>query len=375
MTDTDPIRVLVVEDSLTIRKHIVETISNADGFEVVGEASNGQEAIELCESLRPDVVSMDIMLPVMTGVAATEYIMAYCPTPILIVSASTNRGELFKTYDALSAGAVDVLEKPLGQRPDDVWRKQLLRNLRVVSRVRVITHPRAKLARGNRPQRPRKPRSTVRASSDTPLGGRVPRLVAIGASTGGPGAVLALLRGLPADFPLPVLLVIHIAEPFGRALADWFDVQSLFDVRYPVDGEPLEELRPRTIVMARPDVHLEVRDGVLRETEGPERHGCRPSVDVLFESLADEVGASVVGCLLTGMGKDGAAGLLDLYEAGAETVVQDRETSVIFGMPGTAVELGAARHVLPLQEIPDFLTRLLRRHRSASAADARSRDE
>jgi len=348
----EPIRVLVVEDSPTIRGHIVELVEAAPGFEVLGEAGDGKRAIELCESLRPDVVTMDMMLPVMTGLAATEYIMAYRPTPILIVSASTNRGELFKTYDALAAGAVDVLEKPVGTEIGEEWGRRLLSALRVVSKVRVITHPRAKLGRfgpawvvpGDSP----KPETTPAAAT---------RVVAIGASTGGPGAVLSILSSLPADFPVPILLVIHIGDPFGAAMAEWLDALCPLPVRYARDGERLPDRG--SVLMAPPDHHLAVHGGRLHLTRDAERHSCRPSVDVLFETLARDAGPGVLACLLTGMGKDGAAGLLDVRRAGGTTVAQDEETSVVFGMPGEAVRLGAAGHVLPLPGIGPFLIRAL----------------
>src|SRR5229473_5701298 len=140
------IRVLLVEDSMTVRKRLGEVLGGDPGFEVIGEAEDGKKAIELCQELHPDVITMDMMLPLMSGLAATEYIMAHCPTPILVVSSSTNRGELFKTYEALAAGAVDVLEKPLGDEADGVWERHFIATVKLVSRIRAITHPRARLA-------------------------------------------------------------------------------------------------------------------------------------------------------------------------------------------------------------------------------------
>ena len=145
---TRRLRVLVVEDSLTVRRRICDALASDRDLEIVGEADNGQRAIELCQSLRPDVMTLDMCLPIMSGLSATEYIMAHCPTPILIVSASTNRGELFKTYDALAAGAVDVLEKPRGDASDDEWDRKLVSAVRLVAKIKVITHPRARLALG-----------------------------------------------------------------------------------------------------------------------------------------------------------------------------------------------------------------------------------
>lgn len=340
-------RVLVVEDSLTIRKHIVAVLSAAPELEVVGEAADGKAAIELCIQQKPDVVTMDMMMPVMTGLAATEYIMAYCPTPILIVSASTNRGEVFRTYDALAAGAVDVLEKRETVDGDDAWERDLIAAVLRVSRIPVITHLRGKLEASRPPPAEPVPQNGERVAR---------RVVVIGASTGGPGALCTVLKELPPDFPLPVLIVLHIAEPFGRAMADWLDAQVSLRVRYAVDGESLPRAGEACVLMAPPGQHLELVGGRLRLSLDPERHSCRPSVDVLFSSVARELGAEAVACLLTGMGRDGAAGLLDIKNRGGLTLVQDEETSVVFGMPREAIKLGAACQVLPLSGFARAIT-------------------
>jgi len=277
---------------------------------------------------------------------------AYCPTPILIVSASTNRGELFKTYEALAAGAVEVLEKPTGDEANEEWEQKFVLTLRIVSRIKVITHPRLRLR--------------ALTSSLTPLLETSPRgdrsatahVVAIGASTGGPGAVLEIFRSLPPRFPLPILLVIHIGQPFGTAFAEWLDGQSPLRVTHAVDGERLERPGKGKVIMAPPDYHLIVQHGRLRLTEDPERHSCRPSVDVLFESLAREMGDASIACLLTGMGKDGADGLLAIRRAGGRTMAQDEATSVVFGMPREAILVGAAERVLPLEQIGPALVAL-----------------
>src|SRR6185295_7947872 len=216
------IRVLVAEDSLTVRKRLVEVIAASTDIEVVGEAEDGKKAIELCKSLAPDVVTLDMVMPMMSGLAATEYIMAYCPTPIIVVSSSENRGELFKTYDALSAGALDVLEKPTGNEAEGVWESSLLSSIRTASKVKVITHPRAKLGTRVRPApgpAPARPKQSV-------------RLIAMGASTGGPGAMMKILRSLPPAFPLPILLVIHIGRQFASSLAEWLGSLSSIPVSY-----------------------------------------------------------------------------------------------------------------------------------------------
>jgi two-component system chemotaxis response regulator CheB len=351
---TPAIRVLVVEDSLTVRRRIVEVLSEDPELRVVGEASDGKQGIELCERLRPDVVTMDMMMPVMTGVAAAEYIMAYCPTPILIVSASTNRGELFRTYDALAAGAIDVLDKPSARGGEGDWEDRLRRTVKLVSKIKVITHLRGRIA----------PRAFPPPAEPSPFPAPGPALaaaapgsaslVAIGGSTGAPGAVAQILRALPRDFAAPILLVIHINEPFGAAFAEWLDAQSPLRVRYARDRE-----RPgdagAVVLMAPPGHHLVLERGLLRLDDGPELHSCKPSVDVLFASLAASAGPATLACLLTGMGRDGAEGLAAIRRAGGATIAQDEASSVVFGMPREAILIGAAQRVLALHEIAPAL--------------------
>jgi two-component system chemotaxis response regulator CheB len=348
------IRILVADDSVTVRKRIVDLLSAHPDFEVVAEAGDGREAIEACQRLRPDAVTLDMMMPVMTGLAATEYIMAYCPTPILVVSSSFNRGELFKTYDALAAGALDVLDKPRGDDTDSVWEQQFVAALRLVARIKVITHPRGRLAHlGNgRPAHVAVPPFTAQTDCE---------LVAIGASTGGPGAVVDILRELPTRFSLPLLVVIHISRGFGAGFAEWLNGLSPFPVAFARDGEPLPVPGTCRVVLAPPDEHLLIRDGRLRLTQEPERHSCRPSVDVLFESIARELGPRATACLLTGMGCDGAEGLLAVRLAGGATMAQDESTSAVFGMPREAIRLGAADQVLRLDQIAPALAALVRK--------------
>jgi len=348
------IRVLVVEDSLTVRKRLVEVIASDPDLEVIAEAENGRQAIDLCLALRPDVITLDLHLPILDGVSATEHIMGHCPTPILIVSSSTNRGDLFKTYDALAAGAVDVLEKPLAEETDGSWERKFLAAIKLVSRIRVITHIRARLGSVGRaaPARVDVPLPPARGAE---LGHSV---IALGASTGGPGALVDVLRAVPVGLAATILVVLHIDEPFSSAFADWLANQTSHPVRYVRGGELLVEGRGR-VFMAPPGRHLAATGGKLWLSTAPERHSCRPSVDVLFETLAAECARDVVACLLTGMGRDGAEGLLALRRGGAQTIAQDEATSVIYGMPREAALLGAAERILPLSEIGPMLTRLV----------------
>jgi len=189
--------------------------------------------------------------------------------------------------------------------------------------------------------------------------GTTPRVVAVGASTGGPGALTQLLRSLPADFRIPVLCVQHIAasEPFAVAFSDWLAGQTGRNVTYAADGTPLRSLTGR-VLLAPPDRHMLVADGLVRLSDAPPRHSCRPSVDVLFDSVAAEFGASAAGCLLTGMGRDGAGGLLRMRSAGAVTFAQDEASCIVYGMPREAALLGAAAHILPPARIAGRLAEL-----------------
>ncbi|GAA3275554.1 chemotaxis-specific protein-glutamate methyltransferase CheB [Dactylosporangium vinaceum] len=332
------IRVLIVEDSATVRQCLRDALRQCDGFEVVGEATDGAQAVELCRRLRPDVITMDVMLPVMTGLAATEQIMAIAPTPILVVC-SADRREMFTTYDALAAGAVDVLEKPRGDAGDDTWGQRLRTAVRVVSRIRVVT------------KRLAGPPAALPATVAPPAAA-APRAVLIGASTGGPGAIVRLLRALPAGFALPVLYVQHLSanESFAQAFTDWLAQQVGLVVAYARGGEAISALAGR-VTMAPPNLHLLVRDGHLHLSAAPPRHSCRPSVDMLFESAAADLGRAAAGCLLTGMGRDGAGGLLALRRAGAPTFAQDAGSCVVYGMPKEAAALGAAAETLPPEQI------------------------
>ncbi|WP_432825040.1 chemotaxis-specific protein-glutamate methyltransferase CheB [Dactylosporangium sp. CA-092794] len=342
------IRVLVVEDSATVRQFLREALTRADGFEIVGEATDGAAAVELCRRLRPDVITMDVVLPVMSGLAATEQIMAHAPTPILVVC-SADRRELFTTYDALAAGAVDVLEKPRGDASDDTWGHRLRTAVKVVSRIRVVTR-----------RLPVPPPHPDGAGTPGPPPGV--RAIAVGASTGGPGAIVRLLRALPAEFPVPVLYVQHLASggAFAQAFTGWLAEQTGRLVGYARGGEALSALGGR-VTMAPPDRHLLVRGGHLQLSAGPPRHSCRPAVDALFESVAMDLGGNAAGCLLTGMGRDGADGLLAMRRAGAVTYAQDAGSCVVYGMPREAAALGAAAEVLPPEEIGARLAAVGRR--------------
>lgn len=347
------VRVVVVEDSLTVRRRLIDTLASDQQIEVIAAAKDGKEAIELCAEHRPDVITMDMMMPVMTGLAATEYIMAHYPTPILIVSASVNRGELFKIYDSLAAGAVDVLEKPESDEIDDDWNSRFLAMVKLISRIKVISHPRARLMRLSSAA------SNVQPAPYSAGAASNIAIIAIGASTGGPAAIAQVLREVPQSSRVPILVVLHMNEPFVVAFAEWLAGQIERCVLTPTDGAPVMSALG-CVVLAPGGHHLVVRERRMFLTLDPERHSCRPSVDVLFESIATDYGASAAACLLTGMGKDGALGLLRIRQAGGFTIAQDESTSVVYGMPREAARLGAAMQILPVGNIGPRLASLQR---------------
>jgi two-component system chemotaxis response regulator CheB len=342
------IRVLVVDDSPTVRNRLIEILGSDPEFHVVGNAADGREAIELCAKLRPDVITLDLALPEIDGLGVTEHVMAVVPTPILIVSASFNRGEVFNTYQALGAGAVDVLEKP--REGDEAWEARFLAAVRMVSRIKVITHPRARLKSLSRPL-PLVPPAAIRAKV------RPCELLAIGASTGGPSAILDVLSGLPQPYHLPIAVVLHIDAAFAGSFADWLGTRSGRTVRLAAEGEALADC-DGVVLLAPPHHHMTFVHGRARMVKGEPRHHCRPSIDVLFESIALAKGARTLAVLLTGMGRDGAQGLLAIRNAGGVTIAQDEATSVVYGMPREAAILGAAEHILAIGEIGPAITAL-----------------
>jgi two-component system chemotaxis response regulator CheB len=344
--------VVVVDDSAVQRRFVRSAVEADPDFTVVGEARNGKEAVALVARLRPGAVLMDLNLPVMSGIEAIERIMAASPTPILVYSAHVGGEQSVNALEALAAGAVDVLAKP---GPDDTgslddYADQLRRRLKVAARVRVITHPRGKLRSQGIPVAGRLTVAGGGALAEQIEARQGVKVVAIGASTGGPQALLTVLSHLPTDLDQAVLVVQHMAEGFIPGLASWLDHLVPLPV---VVGGSGKRLVPGTVTIAPSGGNLLVQDDRLRVLCTPPDPGQFhvPGIDQCFTSVADALGPDAVGVLLTGMGRDGAAGLKAMRDRGAATLGQDEATSAVYGMPQAAFALDAVERQLAITDM------------------------
>lgn len=339
-------RVLVAEDSATARELLVEILRGDPEIDVVGEAKNGLEAVEMTKRLRPSVVTMDIQMPRMDGFEATRQIMVEAPTPIVIVSGISDVREVEVSMHALRLGALTVLAKPSG--PDssefEEQSRRLVQAVKAMAQVKVVRRwPEQHLLQ------------PVHVPRVQPVAR--PRVVAIAASTGGPAALAHILGDLPPDYALPVLVVQHIAKGFVNGFAAWLNTAGAsLRVTVARDGEPL---CPRTVYVAPDDRHLGVADELtIAVSDAAPVDGFRPSGTFLFDSLARTFGNAMVAVVLTGMGADGVAGLRAVRMAGGRVIAQDEKTSVVFGMPGAAIAAGLADVTMPLGAIANRLREL-----------------
>jgi len=344
------IKVLVVEDSAVMREMLVHILRSHGEFSVVGAARDGAEALALMAQVQPDVVTMDINMPRLDGFAVTRQIMETCPVPVVIVSASCRPEEVATTFRAVEAGAVAVVEKPRGIGHPDfaASRDRLLETIKRMAEVKVVR----RWARRNR------------AAPDLPaerLMAAVPRraigLVAIGSSTGGPLALQTILSGLGPAFGAPLVIVQHIAAGFAAGMVDWLTQTTGFPTQLARAGQLP---RAGTAYLAPDGSHLGLDStGCLTLNRAPLEAGLRPAVSYLFRGVADVFGRRAVGILLSGMGKDGAAELKRLKDLGAITMVQDKASSVVHGMPGEAIRLDGATYVLTPQRMVAMLHKLV----------------
>jgi len=358
MTDRR-IHVLVVDDSRVAQMLLVHILESDPQIRIAGVVGDGEAALEFVKQSPPDVILMDIHMPRMDGFEATRRIMETRPVPIVVCSAAADPQEVATTFRVLEAGALACVAKPAGrQHPEFEQMAAHLRDtVKMMSEVKLVRRwPRAHVARAEAP--------TARPVAAPSAGGAI-RVVGIGASTGGPQALQEILASLPKAFPVPMLVVQHIAHGFLPGLAEWLNQTTAFQVHIGAHGMcPM----PGHVYLAPDDFHMGVTpSGRILLTKEAQQNHLRPAVSFLFRSLADVYGPAAVGVLLTGMGRDGAEELKLMKDRGAVTIAQDRDSSVVNGMPGEAVKLGGATHVLPADKIADGLLSIVNRRNGAGA--------
>lgn len=341
------IQVLIVDDSLVSRQLLTGILESEPDITVVGTASGGYEAIHLAKTLSPDIITMDINMPGIDGFETARQIMEESPRPIIIISGIDNLTEIARSFKAMEAGALAILPKP----PNPVSpafpaaAREIISAIRTYVEVSVIRRSKSRVSERESP---------------SPLISRefLPSLVVIGASTGGPPVIQTILRALHPSFPLPLVLVQHMSPGFIQGFADWLTDSTGFIVKVPQHHEPL---KPGIMYVAPDSQQTAISvDMKIILTDAPPEHNLRPSVSYLFRSVIDNIGPSAIGVLLTGMGNDGSAELLGMRKRGSITIVQDKESSIVYGMPGEALRLGAASRVLSPEEIGTALRFLAR---------------
>lgn len=347
------VSVMVVDDSPLCRQLIVDALGRDPDIEVVAQAGNGQEAYDRALAVRPQVITMDVDMPVLDGLSATERIMAEHPTPILVLTADPRNQAPELTHRALAVGALALQVKPALDAGPEAW--NLAREVKLLSTVKVIRH-----LRGGRKAGPTSSPGLAAVAPAAEAAGTFAAspvgLVAIASSTGGPQVVQKLLAELPKDYPAPLVLVQHINAAFSESLVGWLAATSRLQVRVAKDGDLLT---PGTVLIAPSDAHLVIpARGRVALQKGPAKDGHLPSASLLLESAARAYGRRAVGCVLTGMGNDGVDGVAAIRGAGGKTVAQSQESSVVFGMPGAAIARGVIDHVVHGDDLARALVRL-----------------
>ncbi len=329
-------KVLIVDDSAIVRNILRQVLQEKSDIAIAGEASNGEQAVKLCESAAPDLVIMDINMPVMDGIQATAEIMKKHPVPILILSSALDGANSFK---ALKSGALEVMAKPdIDQFNNTVFYSGFIGKIRELAALKKFD--RIPSGEGNVP---------------LPNGGKNYRMIVMGASTGGPVTVCSILEKLPSNYPFGIALVQHLESGFDASFAEWLASETHLKIKIASAGDLPSA---GEVFVAPTGFHCAVRSGRMVLEDGPPVLNQKPSVDVLFKTAASWFNSNLVGVLLTGMGTDGAEGCAEIVAHGGITLVQDRTTSTIFGMPRAAIERNAATHVLSVAGIADFLIKL-----------------
>ena len=354
-----PIRVLVVDDSSFVRNLIVEILSADEAIKVIGEAADGREGVEKNALLKPDIITMDIEMPVMGGLEAIEKIMVSRAVPILVV---TSKSDAKTAYDAVAKGALEVLPKP---QLDPHCTADFVHKVKLLAKVKVIRHiaGHSSIEKAAEPDEfytleekiaQNRVSSCVTGRNGSPARRKI---VAVASSTGGPKALALFLSSLPADFPAPVVVAQHVHEDFSRALVNWLDPLIPMKVRLAQADDSLEA---GIVYIAPAGRHMQVKAGHrIGFKEKTSTDICSPSCDLLLSSAARVFAADAVGVILTGMGEDGAVGMLDIKQSGGATIAQDENTSLIYGMPKAAIENGCVDRILPLGKIADEVMSLV----------------
>lgn len=346
------IGVLVVDDSPICRQLISDALKKDPDLQIIGTASDGKEAIALAQKLKPNVITMDVDMPVMDGLAACEHIMAELPTPILVLTADPRNQAPELTCRALEVGALALQVKPALDAGPEAW--NLAREVKLLSSVKVIRHLRGRKTYGAAPNPAAKPL----VEPDFGLGSSPVGIVAIASSTGGPQVIHKLFSELPADFPAPIVVVQHINNAFAESLSGWLAASSKLKVKLAKEGDALT---PGTVLIAPPGQHMLIpQRGRVALRGGEPKDGHIPSATLLLESAAKAYGRRTVGMILTGMGADGADGMLAIKNAGGRTIAQNEESCVVFGMPGAAIAKNAAEQVVHGDELSKVLMKLAR---------------
>lgn len=351
----EPVRVVVVDDSATERLFMVSLIAETEGLKIVGTGANGLDAINLSKTLRPDIIVMDVIMPKVNGLEATAHIMHEHPTPIVLMSSSLNSSEVNLTFEAQRAGALSAVVKPVMEDHDVC--ETFLRTVRLMAQVPLVR-------RWSKPQA-RIPASTGTLLSMDAAPDRVAftkeqlkqiRVVGIASSTGGPSVLTSVLQSLTNQYPVPILIVQHVSRGFGTGLAEWLNGELLMNVYLAEENLKPE---PGCVYIAPDDFHMELNaEGTIHLHQGIPFQGLRPSANYLFESFSRNHAKESMGIILTGMGSDGAAGMLNLYKSGGLTIAQDRHSCVVYGMPKEAISLGAIDVVLNPAQINYALQQL-----------------
>jgi len=345
------INVLIADDSAVVREFISYILLQDQEISVVGFANNGEEAVRLVSILKPDIVVMDIEMPKMNGFEATRKIMETTPLPIVIITSVWDKSQVEKTFKAMEAGALVIMEKPKGIGSDDYPQtaENLVQTVKTMSEVRVVR----RISRANKPKADiinKSPENLIKKRTSV-------ELVVIGASTGGPMALKTILSALPADF-VPVVIVQHITRGFTRGLVDWLNLTTKMNVQI---AEQNQEISRGNIYIAPDDFQMKLIENKIILTDDGLEHSVKPAVSYLFRSVARYFSGRAVGVILTGMGKDGAQELKLMRDSGCTTIAQDKESSVVYGMPGEAEKLGAADYILHLDTITNRLINLIGR--------------